>query len=192
MSSVRGVQASDAVNMPIAPLHTWKSLLVPKNGFDTRIFLSQVDKRAAQHATASSTESPAAFTPPEWYPNKLPSRVHLVNDLPFKMYTHLRSLLDHESFASRVVQTHYTNEWNVKLSPGAAFHKFRSRCEKTKFPLNRKSESGADAVALHLSELVRDVCSALTGDTPLVCSHECTKREVLATDLIYKHFYDGH
>jgi len=189
MSGVFELQASSFVGrMPTTPFHTWKSHL-PKSGFDTRILLSQIDKRATQHATTSSTESLAAFTPPEWYPDKLPSRVHLVNDLPFKIYTHLRSLLDHEFFASRVVQTHYTNEWDVKLSPGAAFHKFRSRCETTNFPLNR--ETGANMVAEHLSELVQDVCSALTGDTPLVRYRERTNREVLATDFTYKHFYDG-
>jgi hypothetical protein len=177
--------------MPTTPFHTWKSHL-PKNPFDTRIFLSKIDERATPHATTSTstTESLAAFTPPEWYPGKLPSRVHLVNDLPFKMYAHLPSLLDHKFYASRVVQTHYTDEWGVKTSPSAAFCDFKSRCETTDFTLN--CESGANMVAEHLSELVQDICRAVTGTSPLVDDGGYTKRHVLATDLVYKRFYEDY
>lgn len=179
--------------MPTAPIHTWKSLLLPKN-YDSRIFLSHVSKGATQHGTGPA-ESRPVFTPPEWYPDRLPSRVHLVNDLPFKMQTHLRGLLDHEFYASRAVQKHCTDDSyserdvkKLRTSPGAAFHHFKSRCETSDFPLT--GGAGADMVATHLSDLVRDVCNGLTGGRPLVCHSACTKREVLSTDIVYNRLYD--
>ena len=130
---------------------SWKDLILP-NGRDTRIFLSQIDETGNSNSVSTSS-----FTPTEsWHPDKLPSHIYIVDDLPSEMEGHLRHLLD-EHYAKRAARIHFTNDNGICVIPNRVWDQFRNY---SPFPLYYEQA----AYAHFVSKAVHEIYPAVQAD----------------------------
>jgi hypothetical protein len=134
-------------------IHTWRDLLLP-NGWDTHVELADINKAVPERRKIITlTFAPLAFS---FY--RLPSKVHLVKDLPLRMQEHLCQILDRH-YADQASRTIFTSKRGFGFTPEGVYETLRNQCEILRFPL--KYKHGAHAVKGAFSVLVTTIHNAL-------------------------------
>jgi len=153
---------------------TWKDLILP-NGRDTRIFLFEVDEREDPKSAKTSS-----FTPPEWQPDRLPSHIYVVNDLPSKMEDHLRHLLD-EHYAKPAARTRFT-KYGTRITPNDVWNNLRMSYLHSPFPLNYEQAKYTSIVA----HAVHDIYWALTAKRLSTTEQQRATRGTVIADSVFE------
>jgi hypothetical protein len=133
------------------PTPTWKDIIIILRDTmsESSIFNNTTDIRSAHTST---------FAPTEFYSDKLPSQLCLVNQLPEKMLRHFNHILA-THYPAQVASTEYPVFNGTTFTPSYPLQQLQTSCRRVTLILNQ--ESTANDIALHVYEVVYDIYFAL-------------------------------
>ncbi|KAH9973496.1 hypothetical protein BGW80DRAFT_1560357, partial [Lactifluus volemus] len=153
-------------------LATWNSLLYP-SAQDTHMVLPKLDVGKTLEEVDPRTSS---FTPLEWTSQRLPSRLHLTKELPYKMHQDLRHILNEHC---------RTQAGNLISTPSDPFSVLRHGCTQIHV-FDSKSPSDVTTMATYLYWLVCSTYHALTGEYVSFDMKWHTDHNIVVTDEVYR------